>query len=59
MILDIFMKIFDSSSSSLFNSISTFVGYLMPKSSFLKNSSGSISPIAGRSGFMPFPNVLV
>ena len=27
---------------SLFNGKSTFVGYLMPKPSFLKNSSGTI-----------------
>ena len=27
---------------SLFNDISTFVGYLMPKPSFQKNSSGTI-----------------
>ena len=27
---------------SLFNGISTVVGYLMPKPSFLKNSSGTI-----------------
>ena len=32
---------------SLFNGISTFVGYLMPKPSF-KNSSGTIYPITGR-----------
>ena len=32
---------------SLFNSISTFVGYLMPKLSFYKSSSGTIKAIAG------------
>ena len=29
-----------------FNGISNFVGYLMPKLSLLKNSSGTIQPIA-------------
>ena len=39
---------------SLFNSMSTFVGYLMPKLFSKKNSSGSIKPIAGRiRGFIP------
>ena len=31
---------------SLFYGISTFVGYLMPKSSLLKNSNGINQPIA-------------
>ena len=40
---------------SLFNGISTFVGYLMPK-----NSSGIIQPIAKRiRGLIPFPSVFV
>ena len=34
---------------SLFNGISTFVGYLMPKPFSKKNSSGTIKPIAGMS----------
>ena len=42
----------------LFNGISTFVGYLMPKPFSKKNSSGTIQPIAGRiRGFIPFPRV--
>ena len=42
---------------SLFNGISTFVGYLMPKLSS-ENSSGTIYPIARRiRGFIPFPRV--
>ena len=32
---------------SLFNSISTFVGYLMPKSSLEKNGNDTIQPILG------------
>ena len=32
---------------SLFNGISTLMGYLMPKSSIQKNSSDTIKPIAG------------
>ena len=36
-----------------FNGISTFVGYLMPKSPFEKNSSGNIYPIA--MGFHSIP----
>ena len=45
---------------SLFNRISTFVGYLMPKPSFSKNSSDTILPIAWRiTGFVPFPKVFV
>ena len=41
-----------------FNGISTFVGYLMPKPSFEKNSSVTIQPIAGRiRGLIPFPRV--
>ena len=40
---------------SLFNGISTFVCYLMPKPSFKKNSSD-----AGRiRGFIPFPRIFV
>ena len=40
---------------SLFNGISTFLGYLMPKSFSLKNSSGT-----GRiRRFLPFPRVFV
>ena len=31
----------------IFNDISTFVGYLIPKTSLLQNSSGTIQPIAG------------
>ena len=43
---------------SLFNGVSTFVGYLMPKLFSLKNSSHTIYPIAGRlRGFIPFPRV--
>ena len=34
----------------LFNGISTFVDYLIPKSSLQKNSSDTISPIAGGKG---------
>ena len=42
---------------SLFNNISTFVGYLMQKK---KNRSGIIQHIAGGiRRFMPFPWVLV
>ena len=42
----------------LFDGISTFVGYLMPKSFSYKNSSGTIQPIAARMrGFIPFPFV--
>ena len=41
----------------LFNGISTFLGYLMPKLSFSKNSCGTIKPIAGRiKWFIHFPN---
>ena len=43
---------------SLFNDISTFVGYLMPKPFSQKNRSCAIQPIAGRiRGFIPFPRV--
>ena len=43
---------------SLFNGISTFAGYLMPKPFSEKNSSGTILPIAGRiRGFISFPRV--
>ena len=42
---------------SLFNSISNFVGYLMPKPSFKRNTSNTIKPIVG--GFIPFPGVFV
>ena len=43
-----------------FNSISTFMGYLMPKPSLEKNSSGAIQPIGrGIRGFISFPRVLV
>ena len=43
---------------SFFNGISTFVGNLMPKTFSLKNSSGTIKPVAGRiKGFIPFPRV--
>ena len=43
---------------SLFNGISTFVGYLMPKPFFEKSSSGNIQPKAGRiRGFILFPRV--
>ena len=47
---------------SLFNDILTFVHYLKPKSSFLKDNSNSntIQPIAtGIRGFIPFSRVLV
>ena len=45
---------------SMFNGILTFVGYLMPKPSFKKNGSYTISPIAGGiRGFTPFPWVFV
>ena len=45
---------------SLFNGISTFVGYLMPKLSSWKNSNGIIYPFAERiRGFLPFIKVLV
>ena len=41
---------------SLFNGISNFVGYLMPKPTVQKNSSCTIQFIArGIRGFMPFP----
>ena len=44
----------------LFNGISTFMGYLMPKLSFLKNGSGTIQPTARRtSRFIPLPRVFV
>ena len=39
----------------MFNNISTFVGYLMSKSSFEKNSSDVIYPIGIRGGFYTFP----
>ena len=39
---------------SLFNGISTYVGYLMPKPSFKKNSSGTIRPIEDK-GVHAFP----
>ena len=45
---------------SLFNTISTFVSYLMPKRSLSKNSSDTILPIAGGiKGFILSPMVLV
>ena len=45
-------------SLSFFNGISTFMGYLMPKSSFFKNSSGTFLPLAGGiRDFIPFPRV--
>ena len=45
---------------SLFNGISTSVGYSMPKLSLLKNSNGTISPTAGRiRKFIPYQRVLV
>ena len=41
---------------SLFNGISTFVGYLMPNLFSKKNSSGTIQPIAGKEkGVHTFP----
>ena len=43
---------------SLFNHISTFVGYLMPKSS-LKNSMVLFNSLQGDKRFMPFQRVLV
>ena len=44
---------------SLFNGLSTIVGYLMPKLSFEKNSSGTIQPMAWRiRGFTPFQGFL-
>ena len=43
---------------SLFNGISTFVGYLMPKPFSKKDRGGTIKHIAGRiRGFIPFPRV--
>ena len=33
---------------SLFNGITTFVGYLIPKPSLQKNTSGNIQPIADK-----------
>ena len=43
---------------SLFNGISTFIGYLMPKPFTLKNSISTIYPIARRiRGIIPFPRV--
>ena len=40
-----------------FNGILTFVGYLMPKPSFEKNSRDAIHPIDGRiRGLIPFLN---
>ena len=45
---------------SLFTSILTFVGDLIPKPSFKKNSSGAVQPKAGRiRGFILFPRVFV
>ena len=46
---------------SLFNGISTFVGYLMQKESFKQNSSDSICSIAGkkRSSYLSLVNVIV
>ena len=41
-------SVYDRFLVSLFNGISTFVGYLMPKPFSKKKSSGTISPIAGR-----------
>ena len=42
----------------LFNGISTFVGYLMPKPFSLKYSSGTIEPVAGRIRvFISFPRL--
>ena len=44
---------------SLFNGISTFVDYLMPNLSLLKNSSGNIKTVPGEiKEFIPFPRVL-
>ena len=45
----------------LFNGISIFLGYLMPKPSLLKNSSGTIELIAGLrdNEFISFPRALV
>ena len=41
---------------SLFNGISNFVGYLMPKPFSQKNCNGNIQPVGGRiRGFIPFP----
>ena len=43
---------------SLFNGISTFAGYLMPKPSLQKDSSNTIQSIAGGGeGVHIFPNV--
>ena len=36
---------------SLFNGISAFVGYLMPRPTFLKDSSGTITFISGEGGY--------
>ena len=45
---------------SLFNGISTFAVYLMPKPFSWKNSCGTIEPVAGRiRGHVPFPKVNV
>ena len=45
---------------SLFNGMSNFVDYLIPKPSLSKNGSGTTSPIAGVIGrFVPFPRVFV
>ena len=44
----------------LFNGLSTFVGYLMPKPSLEKNSGGTIWLIAGKiRRFITFPRVFV
>ena len=45
---------------SLFNGISTFVGYLMSKPSVYKNSSDIFQPrSSGFKGLSPFPGVLL
>ena len=45
---------------SFFNGKSTFVGYLMPKLSLQRNSSGTTLPISrGMKGFILFPGLLV
>ena len=60
MYLRTFVKVFIKVLVSLFNGISTFLGYLIPKPSFKKNSCGIIEPIGERiRGFMPFPKVFV
>ena len=39
----------------MFNGISTFLGYLIPKPSFWKNSNDTIQPISGREAVHAFP----